>query len=87
LAGKEADGRRPVTELHLETDRLELRALTLGDFDELASMLADAQALTHWGRRSPRRSRGPGSNGTSGDTRWMGREAGVPDRLGPGCTA
>lgn len=36
--------------LRLDTDRLELRAFTLGDLDELASMLADAEALTHWGR-------------------------------------
>ena len=37
------------TELRLQTDRLELRALTLGDLDGLASMLADAEALTYWG--------------------------------------
>jgi ribosomal-protein-alanine N-acetyltransferase len=38
-----------VPDLHLQTDRLELRALTLGDLDELAAMLADAEALTYWG--------------------------------------
>lgn len=38
-----------VRELHLETERLELRELTLDDLDELASMLGDAEALTHWG--------------------------------------
>src|SRR6266542_2393232 len=44
------DGRsRRVTDLRLQTDRLELRALTVGDLDELASMLADAEALTYWG--------------------------------------
>jgi len=48
-AGKEPEERRPVTELRLETDRLELQALTLGDLDELASMLADAESLTYWG--------------------------------------
>lgn len=31
------------------TDRLELRALTLDDLDDLASMLGDSEALTHWG--------------------------------------
>jgi ribosomal-protein-alanine N-acetyltransferase len=39
----------PVADLHLKTVRLELRALTFGDLDELASMLADAEALTYWG--------------------------------------
>jgi hypothetical protein len=37
----------PVADLHLKTVRLELRALTFGDLDELASMLADAEALTY----------------------------------------
>jgi len=36
--------------LHLETDRLELRALVLDDLDAMASMLGDAEALTLWGR-------------------------------------
>ena len=40
---------RGVAELRLETDRLELRALTYDDLDELASMLADAEGLTYWG--------------------------------------
>jgi ribosomal-protein-alanine N-acetyltransferase len=40
---------RSVAELHLQTDRLDLRALMLDDLDELASMLADAEGLTYWG--------------------------------------
>jgi RimJ/RimL family protein N-acetyltransferase len=36
-------------DLYLKTDRLELRAFTLDDLDELASMLGDAEALVHWG--------------------------------------
>ena len=39
--------RRP--DLRLETPRLELRALTLNDLDDVASMLGDAEALIHWG--------------------------------------
>lgn len=35
--------------MHLETDRLELRPLTLGDLDDVASMLGDAEALRLWG--------------------------------------
>jgi hypothetical protein len=37
---------RNVADLHLEADRLELRALTFDDLDELTSMLADAEGLT-----------------------------------------
>lgn len=39
--------RRP--DLHLTTPRLELRPLTYDDLDDVASMLGDAEALTHWG--------------------------------------
>lgn len=36
-------------DLRLETPRLELRALTLDDLDDVASMLGDAEGLIHWG--------------------------------------
>jgi len=39
----------PEVTMCLETDRLELRPLTLGDLDEIASMLSDAEGLIHWG--------------------------------------
>jgi ribosomal-protein-alanine N-acetyltransferase len=48
-AVRQSGSGRSVAELHLQTDRLELRALTLDDLDELASMLSDAESLTHWG--------------------------------------
>jgi RimJ/RimL family protein N-acetyltransferase len=35
--------------LHLETERLELRPLTLRDLDDMTSMLGDAEALRFWG--------------------------------------
>lgn len=36
-------------DLHLETERLRLRPFTLGDLDELAVLLGDAEALVLWG--------------------------------------
>jgi [ribosomal protein S5]-alanine N-acetyltransferase len=48
-ATSDRDSEKGVTELRLETDRLELRALTYDDLDELASMLGDAEALIYWG--------------------------------------
>jgi ribosomal-protein-alanine N-acetyltransferase len=47
-AARESASRRSVTHLHLGTDRLELRALSLGDLDEMASLLGDAEALIYW---------------------------------------
>ncbi len=35
--------------LNLQTERLELRPLTLEDLDELAPLLGDAEGLIHWG--------------------------------------
>ena len=35
--------------LHLETERLALRPLRLGDLDEMAALLGDAEALARWG--------------------------------------
>ena len=37
------------TDLHVETERLELRPLTLDDLDEMATPLGDAEALELWG--------------------------------------
>jgi RimJ/RimL family protein N-acetyltransferase len=48
-AGRHGGSRGSVTHLHLGTDRLELRALSLDDLDEMASMLGDAEALIYWG--------------------------------------
>jgi ribosomal-protein-alanine N-acetyltransferase len=49
-AASRSGSRRSVMHLHLETDRLELRALSLDDLDEMASMLlGDAEALIYWG--------------------------------------
>ena len=36
--------------MHLDTDRLVLRALEPDDLDALAVLLGDAEALWHWGR-------------------------------------
>ena len=47
--GRGASSREHVSELHLTTRRLALRALTYDDLDALASMLGDAKALTYWG--------------------------------------
>jgi RimJ/RimL family protein N-acetyltransferase len=54
--GPERSGRASITgmpaakpSLHLETDRLVLRPLSLGDLDEMATLLGDAEALTLWG--------------------------------------
>jgi ribosomal-protein-alanine N-acetyltransferase len=47
--GQVVSSRRDVTELHLMTPRLELRALVFDDLDALASLLGDAAALTYWG--------------------------------------
>lgn len=35
--------------LHLDTERLILRALSLGDLDDVASLPGDAEGLIHWG--------------------------------------
>jgi ribosomal-protein-alanine N-acetyltransferase len=48
-AGAIAAPNRSLADLHLETDRLRLRALTFDDLDDLASMLGDAEGLVHWG--------------------------------------
>jgi [ribosomal protein S5]-alanine N-acetyltransferase len=39
----------PEPDLTLQTERLTLRPLTLGDLDEMASLLGDAEALVLWG--------------------------------------
>ena len=39
----------PEPDLTLETERLTLRPLTLGDLDEMATLLGDAEALVLWG--------------------------------------
>ncbi len=49
LATSDRGSEKGIAELRLQTDRLELRALTYDDLDEMASMLGDAEALTHWG--------------------------------------
>jgi hypothetical protein len=57
---------RTSLDLRLETPRLELRALTLDDLDDVASMLGDAEGLIHCSTgKNPAR----GSKRTSGDTR------------------
>lgn len=47
--GRDGGSRTSVADLRLETDRLELRALTLDDLESLALMLGDAEGLIHWG--------------------------------------
>jgi len=39
----------PGPDLTLQTERLTLRPLTLGDLDEMATLLGDAEALVLWG--------------------------------------
>jgi hypothetical protein len=64
--------RADMPNLHLTTDRLELRPLALDDLDGMASMLGDGEALRPWGSRWTATARVAGSSATSRATRPTG---------------